>query len=263
MRVTQGAFSFLPDLTDAADLARRSNTACDKDWAVSVEFTDDPHPRNTYWEMWGMPMFDLQRRRRRHGGGARLPRGQSRTATSSSAPSIRRADGKQCACRSSSSARPTSPASGSSGSKRKAAPSATRCAPTPSTGRPAGVTGQTRQIRLAGDNERSRTRSRLRCRRRRGRRSQDAARQDRYCRAHRRTRSRARRARAGQAAHPRDRGVAAGRRARASRSGSPPGRRRCTWRSPAIPAPARRRWRCAWPASCIASATCAKAIWSR
>jgi ribulose-bisphosphate carboxylase small chain len=24
-----------------------------------VEFTDDPHPRNTYWEMWGLPMFDL------------------------------------------------------------------------------------------------------------------------------------------------------------------------------------------------------------
>jgi ribulose-bisphosphate carboxylase small chain len=29
-------------------------------WAVSVEFTDDPHPRNTYWEMWGMPMFDMK-----------------------------------------------------------------------------------------------------------------------------------------------------------------------------------------------------------
>jgi ribulose-bisphosphate carboxylase small chain len=25
-----------------------------------VEFTDDPHPRNTFWEMWGMPMFDLK-----------------------------------------------------------------------------------------------------------------------------------------------------------------------------------------------------------
>ena len=24
-----------------------------------MEFTDDPHPRNTYWEMWGLPMFDL------------------------------------------------------------------------------------------------------------------------------------------------------------------------------------------------------------
>jgi ribulose-bisphosphate carboxylase small chain len=25
-----------------------------------VEFTDDPHPRNNYWEMWGLPMFDLR-----------------------------------------------------------------------------------------------------------------------------------------------------------------------------------------------------------
>ena len=32
----------------------------DNGWAVNIEFTDDPHPRNTYWEMWGLPMFDLQ-----------------------------------------------------------------------------------------------------------------------------------------------------------------------------------------------------------
>ena len=25
---------------------------------MNIEFTDDPHPRNTYWEMWGLPMFD-------------------------------------------------------------------------------------------------------------------------------------------------------------------------------------------------------------
>jgi ribulose-bisphosphate carboxylase small chain len=25
-----------------------------------VEFTDDPHPRNAYWEMWGLPMFDIK-----------------------------------------------------------------------------------------------------------------------------------------------------------------------------------------------------------
>src|SRR6185437_1875404 len=23
------------------------------------EHTDDPHPRNQYWEMWGLPMFDV------------------------------------------------------------------------------------------------------------------------------------------------------------------------------------------------------------
>jgi ribulose-bisphosphate carboxylase small chain len=58
MRITQGAFSFLPDLT--VDEIRAQLEYClDNGWAVSVEYTDDPHPRNTYWEMWGQPMFDL------------------------------------------------------------------------------------------------------------------------------------------------------------------------------------------------------------
>lgn len=57
-RVTQGQFSFLPDLTDDEIIAQiRYGLA--KGYAWSVEYTDDPHPRNTYWEMWGMPMFDL------------------------------------------------------------------------------------------------------------------------------------------------------------------------------------------------------------
>ena len=46
----------------------RSATRCTHGWAMSVEHTDDPHPRNPYWEMWGTPMFDLpveQARRRR------------------------------------------------------------------------------------------------------------------------------------------------------------------------------------------------------
>ena len=59
MRITQGAFSFLPDLTD--EQIRAQIEYCLRNgWAVSVEFTDDPHPRNTFWEMWGMPMFDLK-----------------------------------------------------------------------------------------------------------------------------------------------------------------------------------------------------------
>jgi len=59
MRVTQGTFSFLPDLTDQ-QIARQAQYCIDRGWAVSLEFTDDPHPRNTYWEMWGQPMFDLK-----------------------------------------------------------------------------------------------------------------------------------------------------------------------------------------------------------
>jgi ribulose-bisphosphate carboxylase small chain len=59
MRLTQGTFSFLPDLTDR-QIARQVQYCLDRGWAVSLEFTDDPHPRNTYWEMWKAPMFDLK-----------------------------------------------------------------------------------------------------------------------------------------------------------------------------------------------------------
>jgi len=59
MRITQGTFSFLPDLTDE-QIAKQVDYALGQGWAVSIEYSDDPHPRNTYWEMWGMPMFDLK-----------------------------------------------------------------------------------------------------------------------------------------------------------------------------------------------------------
>jgi ribulose-bisphosphate carboxylase small chain len=59
MRITQGCFSFLPDLTDDQILTQ-VQYCLDHGWAVNLEFTDDPHPRNTYWEMWGLPMFDIQ-----------------------------------------------------------------------------------------------------------------------------------------------------------------------------------------------------------
>jgi ribulose-bisphosphate carboxylase small chain len=58
MRITQGTFSFLPDLTDQ-QIAAQVQYCIDQGWAVNIEFTDDPHPRNTYWEMWGHPMFDV------------------------------------------------------------------------------------------------------------------------------------------------------------------------------------------------------------
>lgn len=59
MRVTQGTFSFLPDLTDE-QIKKQIQYCMDNNWAVNLEFTDDPHPRNTYWEMWGLPMFDTK-----------------------------------------------------------------------------------------------------------------------------------------------------------------------------------------------------------
>ncbi len=59
MRVTQGTFSYLPDLTDE-QIHTQVQYCIDNGWAVSLEYTDDPHPRNTYWEMWGNPMFDAE-----------------------------------------------------------------------------------------------------------------------------------------------------------------------------------------------------------
>ena len=41
------------------EIAAQIRYSLDNGWAMSVEFTDDPHPRNAYWEMWGLPMFDL------------------------------------------------------------------------------------------------------------------------------------------------------------------------------------------------------------
>lgn len=59
MRITQGTFSYLPDFTDE-EIAAQVRYCVANGWAVSIEYTDDPHPRNSYWEMWGPPMFDAK-----------------------------------------------------------------------------------------------------------------------------------------------------------------------------------------------------------
>jgi ribulose-bisphosphate carboxylase small chain len=59
MRLTQGTFSFLPDLSDA-EIRAQIDYALAQGWSCSVEYTDDPHPRNTFWEMWCAPLFDLK-----------------------------------------------------------------------------------------------------------------------------------------------------------------------------------------------------------
>ena len=58
MHLTQGTFSFLPDLTDG-QITAQIQYCIDNGWAVSIEHTADPHPRNIYWDMFGAPMFDL------------------------------------------------------------------------------------------------------------------------------------------------------------------------------------------------------------
>jgi ribulose-bisphosphate carboxylase small chain len=59
MRLTQGTFSFLPDLTDE-QISAQVEYCLGKGWAVGIEYTTDPHPRNAYWEMFGPPMFDIR-----------------------------------------------------------------------------------------------------------------------------------------------------------------------------------------------------------
>ena len=58
MRVTQGTFSYLPDLTDD-QIEAQLRYSLRNGWAIMVEHTDDPHPRNALWEMWAQPLFDL------------------------------------------------------------------------------------------------------------------------------------------------------------------------------------------------------------
>ena len=58
MRITQGTFSYLPDLTDE-QIEAQLRYVLRNGWAIMVEHTDDPHPRNSLWEMWSQPLFDL------------------------------------------------------------------------------------------------------------------------------------------------------------------------------------------------------------
>jgi ribulose-bisphosphate carboxylase small chain len=59
MRLRQGQFSYLPELTDE-ELGRQIHYAIDHGWGIGIEHTDDPHPRNLYWEMWEQPRFGVQ-----------------------------------------------------------------------------------------------------------------------------------------------------------------------------------------------------------
>lgn len=57
--LTQGTFSYLPPLSDE-EIGKQVEYCLSNDWPLNIEFTDDPHPRNTYWEMWELPMFDVK-----------------------------------------------------------------------------------------------------------------------------------------------------------------------------------------------------------
>lgn len=57
-RISQGTFALLPDLTDE-QIKKQLEYALKHKFAIAIEYTDDPHPRNCYWEMWGLPLFDI------------------------------------------------------------------------------------------------------------------------------------------------------------------------------------------------------------
>jgi ribulose-bisphosphate carboxylase small chain len=57
-RIQQGTFSLSPDLTDS-QIKKQLEYCKRKGFAIAIEYTDDPHPRNCYWEMWGLPLFDM------------------------------------------------------------------------------------------------------------------------------------------------------------------------------------------------------------
>ena len=58
MRLTQGTFSYLPDLSDEEIVAQIRYILANR-WAPGIEYSDDPHPSNHYWEVWRTPMFDV------------------------------------------------------------------------------------------------------------------------------------------------------------------------------------------------------------
>ena len=60
MRIRQGQCADLPDLSDD-ELAAQIRYAIGHGWVIGVEWTDDPHPRNMYWEMWDQPRFGVER----------------------------------------------------------------------------------------------------------------------------------------------------------------------------------------------------------
>ncbi len=59
MKITQGTFSYLPELTDE-QIEAQLKYSVSHGWAISIEYSDDVHPRNAYWELWGLPAFDTK-----------------------------------------------------------------------------------------------------------------------------------------------------------------------------------------------------------
>jgi ribulose-bisphosphate carboxylase small chain len=56
--MTQGTFSYLPPLSDE-QIERQVRYAIGRGWAIGIEYSDADTPPNTYWELCGLPLFDI------------------------------------------------------------------------------------------------------------------------------------------------------------------------------------------------------------
>ena len=59
MHMTLGAFAFLPDLTEE-QICRQIDYCISNDWTVAIEFAAEVQNRDTQWDTWGVPMFDVR-----------------------------------------------------------------------------------------------------------------------------------------------------------------------------------------------------------
>ena len=59
MRLTQGAFSFLPDLSDE-QIKAQVEYCISKFFFLLFVLKVDLHPRNVFWDLWGLPLFDVK-----------------------------------------------------------------------------------------------------------------------------------------------------------------------------------------------------------
>ena len=56
VRITQGAFAYLPMLNDK-QIEKQIKYCLSNNWAINIEFTQDPHTRNIYCKLWVLPLF--------------------------------------------------------------------------------------------------------------------------------------------------------------------------------------------------------------
>lgn len=52
-------FSYLPPLTDE-QIAAQAGSILKRGLIPAIEHTTDPGPRNTYWSLWKLPLFDAR-----------------------------------------------------------------------------------------------------------------------------------------------------------------------------------------------------------